>query len=167
MLSDLKAKAWYYPEEENKILVVMTLGQIFDDLVEEYEKKEELLLAYAVECLAMEILKKAYDMFEEKIYEREGKYPGEYHFLDDEEMKNIPRILEKMKIREVSCNEVFTLIPQKTVVFMTKLSCEKSAGCIRLCENCSRKNCPNRAQKTEQNQAVLNYGYQRILGNGE
>ena len=166
MLSDLKVKVWYRPEKEDKILVVMTLGQIFDDLMEEYEKKEELLLAYAQECLAMEILKKAYDMFSGKLYEREGKYPDEYHFLDDEEMKNVPEILKEMNIQEVRCNEAFALIPQKTVVFMAGLSCKENAECIRLCENCKQKNCPNRVQNTEPYSLPLNYGYQRILGNG-
>lgn len=166
MLSDLRVKVWYRPEQEDKILVVMTLGQIFDDLVEEYEKKEELLLAYATDCLAMEILKKAYDMFSGKIYEREGKYPKEYHFLDDKEMKNMPEILKQMDIEEVCCNEAFALIPQKTVVFKTELSCEENAECIRLCENCKQKNCPNRVKNTEPHLLPLNYGYKRILGNG-
>lgn len=166
MLSDLRVKAWYRPEQENRILVVMTLGKVFDDLVEEYEKQEELLLAYAAECLAMEVLKKAYDMFSAKLYEKEGKYAGEFLFLDDEAMKNMPEILKEMKIEEVCCNEAFALIPQKTVVFLAEVSDEQNAGCIRLCENCSQKNCPNRMQKTEHNLAALNYGYQRILGNG-
>ena len=166
VLSDLRVKAWYCPKEENRILVIMTLGKIFDDLVEEYEQKEELLLAYAAECFAMEVLKKAYDMFGVKLYEKEGKYAGEFHFLDDEAMRNIPEILKRMKIEEVYCNEAFALIPQKTVVFFAELSDEQNAGCIKLCENCSQKNCPNRMQKTEHNFAALNYGYQRILGNG-
>lgn len=166
VLSDLRVKAWYCPKEENRILVVMTLGQIFDDLVEEYEQKEELLLAYAVECLAMEVLKKAYEMFGEKLYEIEEKYPGEYHFLDDKAMRDMPEILKGMKIGEVYCNEAFALIPQKTVVFLTELSDEKNTECISLCESCSRKNCPNRMEKTKKHLAALNYGYQRILGNG-
>lgn len=165
-LSNLRVKAWYYPEEGNKILVIMTLGQIFDDLVEEYEEKEELLLAYAVECLAMEVLKKAYDMFSGVLYEREGKYPGEYFFLDDKAMRKMPEILKEMKIKEVRCNEAFALIPQKTVVFMTEMSDQKNGGCIRLCENCSQKNCPSKRQKAARDLAALNYGYQRILGNG-
>lgn len=166
MLSDLRVKVWYRPEKEDKILVVMTLGQIFDDLVEEYEKKEELFLAYALDCLAMEILKKAYDMFSGKLYEREGKYPNEYHFLDDKEMKNMPEILKQMDIQEVCCNEALALIPQKTVVFMTKLSHEENTECIRICENCKQKNCPNRVKNTEPHSLPLNYGYQRIFGNG-
>lgn len=167
VLSDIKARAWYRWEQEDKILVVMTLGQVFDDLTERYERKEELLLAYAVECLAMELLKKSYDIFKEAIYEREGKYPGEYYFLNDEEMIYMSEILEQMRIREVRCNEAFALIPQKTIVFLTELSYEKKGGCIRLCENCSQVNCPNRMQTLEERRPVLNYGYQRILGNGE
>lgn len=166
VLSDLRAKAWYRWEEENRILVVMTLGKFFDDLVEAYEKQEELLLAYAAECLAMEVLKKAYDMFGAKLYEREGKYPREFHFLDEKAMRKMPEILKEMKIEEVCCNEAFALIPQKTVVFLTEVSDEQNAGCIRLCKNCSQKNCPNRIQEKEHDSAALNYGYQRILGNG-
>lgn len=165
VLSDIRAKAWYRREQEDKILVVMTLGQVFDDLAERYERKEELLLAYAVECLAMGLLKKSYDIFRKVIYEREGKYPGEYHFLNDKEMINMSEILEEMGIGEVRCNEALALIPQKTVVFLTELSNEKKGGCIRLCENCSQINCPNRMRIAEEG-PVLNYGYQRILGNG-
>lgn len=164
--SDIRVRVWYCPEQENRLLVVMTLGADFDDLIEKYEKEEELLLAYAVECLAMEVLKKAYDIFPEKLYEREGKYPGEYHFLDDEEMRRMPELLKEMKIREVSCNEAFALVPQKTVVFMTEVSDKKNAGCISVCETCGREDCPNRTRGREVRAAGLNYGYQRILGNG-
>lgn len=164
--SDIRVRVWYCPEQENRLLVVMTLGTDFDDLIEKYEKEEELLLAYAVECLAMEVLKKAYDIFPEKLYEREGKYPEEYHFLDDEEMRRMPELLKEMKIREVSCNEAFALVPQKTVVFMTELSDARNAGCISVCETCGREDCPNRTGGREVRSAGLNYGYQRILGNG-
>ena len=110
--------------------------------------------------LAMEALKKAYEMFGGKLYEIEGKYPGEYHFLDDKAMRNVPEILKGMEIGEVYCNEAFALIPQKTVVFLTEVSYEKNAECIKLCESCSQKNCSNRMEKTKKHLAALNYGYQ-------
>lgn len=165
-LSNLMARAWYRPEQDGKILTVMSLGRIFDDLIESYEKKEELLLAYAAECLAMEVLKKAYEMFGRMLYEKEGKYPETYHFLNDKEMRNMPEILEQMGIREICCNEAFALVPQKTVVFLTELSDRANKECAKPCVNCSRKNCPNRTKETEQNPAALNYGYQRIFGSG-
>lgn len=165
-LFNARARVWYRREQEDKLLVVMTLGQAFDDLIEAYEKKEELLLAYAIECLAMELLKKAYDILGAELYKREGKYPGEYHFLDNEEMKLMPEILKGMKIRDVGCNEAYALIPQKTVVFLTELSYERKAECIRLCENCEQINCPNRMPASEERLSVLNYGYWRILGTG-
>lgn len=163
----VKVKAWYRPEGEDRVLVVLTLGKVFDDLIEEYEKNEELLSAYAVECFAMAILKKAYDIFRDEFYGREGKYPGEYHFLDEKELRSVQEILRQMKIREVSCNEAFALVPQKTVVFLTEVSDKRNVGCISVCGNCSREDCPNRTSEPEEILSVLNYGYQRILGNGD
>lgn len=164
--SACKVKSWYGFEQEEEILVVMTLGKQFDKLMDRYETEGELLKAYALECLAMEILRKAYGLFEDVLYDHMGKYPCEFRFLDEEQMKKIPEILSRLDIDEVQCNESFALIPQKTVVFLTELSEERNADCTRICENCGQKNCPNRKEKKAQEEkAVLNYGYQRILGN--
>lgn len=165
-LSDIKAKVWYRLEKENTILAVMTLGKEFDDLTDKYEKDGELLLAYALECLGMRILKIAYDMFREKFYEKEGKYLGVYHFLEEKEMEDMPKVLKQMEIREVRCNQALALIPQKTVVFLTEMSDERKAGCMAICENCSQRNCPNTEAIKGEPGAALHYGYQRILGNG-
>jgi hypoxanthine-DNA glycosylase len=157
-------QAWYR-KEENKITTVMTLGGQYDTWISEYEAQKELLKAYAVECYAMGILRKAYESFGEQIYQREGRYIGTLQFLDESQMKEVPKLLQQMGIRSVCCNEALAMVPQKTVVFMTELSNEKQVHCANICEECNQKNCPNR-QKSKIT-GVLNYGYQRILGNKE
>lgn len=161
-----KIKSWYWFEREKELLVIMTLGKQFDKLTEQYEAEGELLKAYALECLAMEILRKAYGLFENALYDHMGKYPCEFRFLTEEQMKKMPEILLRLKIDEVQCNEAFALTPQKTVVFFTELSEEKRDDCTKICKSCGRKNCPNRVmEKTGEEKGLLNYGYQRILGN--
>ncbi len=164
--STSRVKSWYRFEQEEKILVILTLGNQFDQLMDQYEAKGELFGAYALECLSMEILRKAYGLFEKALYDQIGKYPGEFRFLNEEEMKKVPQMLSQMNIDEVRCNEAFALIPQKTVAFFTELSEEKKADCTRICENCGQKDCPNRIKEEVRGEkTVLNYGYQRILGN--
>lgn len=154
-------KVWYRHETGmNKITVVMTIGNTYDEMIDLYESKGELLKAYALECFAMGILRKAYGLFGERLYEREKKYPGEFRFFDEEQMKSVPKLLEQMGIQEICCNEALALTPQKTVVFMTELSKEKREDCGNICKNCTQYSCPNRQQ-------ILSYGYQRILGNKE
>lgn len=164
--STCRVKSWYGIAQEDGIVVVMTLGKQFDKLMEQYETEGELLKAYALECFAMEILRKAYGLFENVLYSHIGKYPGEFRFLDEEQMKKVPEILSQLDIDEVQCNEAFALIPQKTVVFFTQLSKEKKTDCTRICKNCGQRNCSSRIQeKKREEKTVLNYGYQRILGN--
>lgn len=156
-----KVRAWYCREGlPDKITVVMTIGKTYDEMISHYEARGELLKAYAVECLAMGILRNAYSLFGDQIYEREGKYPGELLFLEEEQMKRVPKLLEQMNIQEVQCNEALALTPQKTVVFITELSDVKKVNCGNICATCKRYSCPNR-------QHVYQYGYQRILANRE
>lgn len=172
-----KAEEWLEKEEQkekqNKITVVMTLGPLYDRRIVEYESRGELLKAYTLECYAMELLWEAYMLFQEEIYKREHQYPGEFYFFDVEQMKKVPEMLVQMGIEEVCCNEALALIPQKTVVFMTEMSDEKRSSCGSICESCDRySTCPNRqsgsdGEKETKTTGVLNYGYQRILGNKE
>lgn len=177
-------RAWYRYETEEEILVIMTLGGRYDKLIEHYEQNGELLKAYAADCLAMAVLKKGYTMFSDALYQCENKYPGEFCFLEDEQMKRVPGTLSDMGITEVFCNEAFVMVPQKTVVFMTELSDKKSKDCAEICENCTRKTCIGKTctgktctgktsarrgtDEAEQwkrcGYSALNYGYQQILG---
>lgn len=172
-------KAWYRYESEKELLVIMTLGAQYDEVIAHYEQNGELLKAYAADCLAMAVLKKGYAMFSDALYQCEKKYPGEFHFLEDEQMKRVPGVLSDMGITEVFCNEAFVMVPQKTVVFLTEMSDKKSEDCAEICENCTRRTCARKTctretsiwretDKVEQwkqcGYSGLNYGYRQILG---
>lgn len=165
-------QAWYRYEADDELFVVMTLGACCDRLIEQYEQSGKLLKAYALDCFAMELLRKGYEVFADVLYSCENKYPGDFCFLEEAQMRQVPGILKDMGITEVSCNEAFIMLPKKTVVFMTKLSETKNANCGGICENCGRKDCLNRellkeAKKKKEQYTDgcpgLNYGYRQIL----
>lgn len=157
--AEASVKVWYL-REQNEITAVMTIGSAYDEMTALYETKGELLQAYAADCFAMGILRRAYELFGAQFYEREKKYPGRLRFFDGEQMKEVPKLLERMGVGEVSCNEALAMTPQKTVVFMTELSDEKNAACADICADCTRVDCPNR-KKTA---GPFRYGYQQIFG---
>lgn len=159
-------------DSADKITAVMTIGSAYDDMIALYEAKGELLKAYAADCFAMGILRLAYGLFGERLYEREKKYPGKLRFFDEEQMKEVPELLKRMKVGEVSCNEAFAMTPQKSVVFMTEMSDEKSEDCGNICGNCLRTDCPNRQKTDSKAEAgerrktggAFSYGFQQIFG---
>ena len=169
----IKVKIWY--KKEDLLTVILSLGDFYDDWIEAFEKRGELLKAYAVENYALALMRKAYGVLGKEIYAREGKYPGELQFFDEEQMQIVPDLLAELDVKEVQCNEAFAMIPQKTVVFSTKLSREKQADCDDICAKCDRVNCPNRQKAGEldekvenyQDKNILNYGYRQILSNKE
>lgn len=169
----IKVTIWY--KKANLLTVILSLGDFYDAWIDRFEKRGELLKAYAVENYALALMRKAYGVFGKEIYAREGKYPGELQFFDEEQMQTVPDLLAELNVKEVQCNEAFAMIPQKTVVFSTELSSEKQADCDDICAKCDRVNCPNRQkagrldEKVEnyQNKSILNYGYRQILSNKE
>lgn len=169
----IKVKIWY--KEEDSLTVILSLGDFYDAWIDAFEKRSELLKAYAVENYALALMRKAYGVLGQEIYAREGKYPGELQFFDEEQMQTVPDLLAELGIKEVHCNEALAIIPQKTVIFTTELSKEKKADCGDICAKCDRINCPNRQkagrldEKIEnyQDKSILNYGYRQILSNKE
>lgn len=170
---EIQVKIWY--KKEDSLTVILSLGDFYDDWIDAFEKRGELLKAYAVENYALALMRKAYGVFGKEIYAREGKYPGELQFFDEEQMQTVPDLLAELDITEVQCNEAFAMIPQKTVVFTTELSEEEKIDCGNICAQCNRVNCPNRQEAGElgekkenyQDKSVLNYGYRQILSNKE
>lgn len=154
-----EAEAYYGVLHEKNVLGLITLGECFDDAIAGFEEAGEILKAYETDYCAMEILKKSYVIFGNILYKNEGKYAGALRFLGEEHMKHLPAILERLQVEGVSCNPAFALIPQKTVAFMTELSCDKIRECFHICNGCDRIDCPSR-----QEEAPMPYGYERILG---
>lgn len=171
--AEVQVKIWY--KKEDSLTAILSLGDFYDDWIDAFEKRGELLKAYAVENYALALMRKAYGVLGKEIYAREGKYPGELRFFDEKQMQTVPDLLAELNVKEVQCNEAFAMIPQKTVVFSTELSSEKQADCDDICAKCDRVNCPNRQkaggldEKVEnyQDKSILNYGYRQILSNKE
>lgn len=136
---------------EKIAIVILTIGEQFDRICEQYEEDGELLLAYAADCLGMEVLRKAYEEVGKVIYSNEKLYPGYFHFLEGEELKQLPDILGRLQITEVRCNEQYVMIPQKSVAFFTELSRKEQKNCLTLCEQCANKTCENRCEEREKN----------------
>lgn len=171
--AEVQVKIWY--KKEDSLTAILSLGDFYDDWIDAFEKRGELLKAYAVENYALALMRKAYGVLGKEIYAREGKYPGELRFFDEKQMQTVPDLLAELNVKEVQCNEAFAMIPQKTVVFSTELSSEKQVDCDDICAKCDRVNCPNRQkaggldEKVEnyQDKSILNYGYRQILSNKE
>lgn len=150
--------AYKSPREESRLAVLVTLGVGVDDLQEEYNAAGHLTESYMIECIAMELLKNAYEQAAEKIYGHYGLWMNGFDFLGDrvpiEEMEEMFAILEP---EEISYNQAYMLTPKKTVAFYTTLTDIREAAFCNLCSTCSHTKCIHR-------RGNLTYGYQRIFG---
>jgi hypothetical protein len=139
--------------------VIVSLGAGIDALQESYEEKGCLTKSYMIECIAMELLQKTYELAAAALHETYGLWMDGYDFLGErypiELTKDVFRLL---KPEDISYNQAYMLTPKKTVVFLTALHKERQDSYCHVCDRCSNVGCPNR--QTEH----LNYGYQRIFG---
>lgn len=165
ILQEIMPKLYYgaFPFEEKEgqeqIAVIVTLGERFDEIQEEYSRQKQLSESYQIECIGMELLKLAYEKVAEQIYEATGKWLGTFQFLGDKyPLEMIPAVCEALAPGEISYNDAYMLQPKKTVVFLSVLGTERKESSCHLCDNCSNVTCQNR-QTTN-----LTYGYQRIFG---
>lgn len=155
---------WYQVSLSEKQRVVMTLGDFFDTKMEMYVQKEQLLFAYMVDCLGMGILRMAYQMFHEAHFCHSELLTSDMVFLNQEEMKDLSGFFERLGITEVKLNESLVMIPQKTVVFSTRVhksldmdNKEKKQeerknynienGCMNICEMCDNTECAHRRKR--------------------
>lgn len=105
--------------KSNSIAVLMTLGQTVDECQSRMMAEGLLLEAYAVECLSMEILNRAYGKLERLLEMETGMRWGRYLFPgSDGALEENKRILSAFEQSEVSCNDAYALIPQKSVVYI-------------------------------------------------
>ncbi|WP_026652860.1 hypothetical protein [Butyrivibrio proteoclasticus] len=125
--------------------VVASLGRAVDSLQDSFLQKGDIRSAYILDCIASELLAKAYDGIDERLYELTGKYAGDYVFVGDDELplESTPEIMVKLGQKKIRYNEAFALIPKKSVLFKTALLPEKphKAG---MCSNCGAVDCQMR-----------------------
>lgn len=159
-------------ERNNCFAVLMTLGQQVDDSQSGLMEAGHLSEAYAVECLSMEILSKAYEELEGLLEQETGMSCGEYFFPgSDGSMEETAVILDTMKQCEVRYNEAYALIPQKSVVYIIEMKevwKEQSTKAVteekesvsslskslslnkKICASCNRKDCTERIKENVQ-----------------
>lgn len=182
--TELEAVSEDQVKEGTQLAVIVSLGAKVDTLQNEYIRKERLTEGYMIECIGMELLKMAYELTAEKIWERFGLWIGAFGFLGDRHPLELTEDVFHLLVPEgISYNQAYMLTPKKTVVFMTTLQQERKGGYCHICDACSHLQCPNRQSveetketekrteqgigfdKAKQNQSAnLNYGYQRIFG---
>lgn len=152
------------PEEQVQagitLAVAVSLGENIDILQNEYISRECLTEAYMIECIGMELLKNAYELAAEKIWDQYGLWTGGFEFLGERyPLEMTGAVLGLLAPDAITYNAAYMLMPKKTVVFMTALQEERRNGYCHVCDTCSNLRCPNRI-----NAVHLNYGYQRIFG---
>lgn len=146
-----KITVWFQAKEGSRILVLMSFGSFFDDWIERYEQKEELLKAYIVECYAMGVLRRAYRAFYDEHALQTGTYVAGMKFLDVEDVAQVGNLIEKLNIQDVKINEAKVFVPQKTVAFSTwKQDEKKDCTDLNICEQCGNINCINRKKNANQ-----------------
>ena len=122
----------------------VTLGSSLDALQELYSTSGAVMEAYMIECLAMEMLGRAYCQFAEVVWEREKRWLDEFAFFGDsrpiEEMPQVLAVLES----SIQCNEAMVLAPSKSVVFTAVWKKEKGNGHGSVCRFCNNVSCPMR-----------------------
>lgn len=144
-----------------KVTAIVSLGMEVDELQEEYRRKEEYLYSYAVDCLSMPLLEKAYDVLSDHLWKNGHGAIWSYEFFGDRlSMDAITEIFDRLKPKNISYNQAFMFTPKKTTVFMAALSQEKKHAC-GLCSRCANKTCLHRSNK--KSIMEYSYGYQRIF----
>lgn len=144
--------ALYY--EEERVSCVVTLGERFDQLLD--AASENLLMAYMMECLGMELLSTSYDKLSEYVFSKQGKWLGEYHFLDEKETERF--VLEWEDSDKLPVNwKGGMLHPLKSVIYTAVYKEEKEEGSCSSCEQCTNVSCTFR--NTGQ---IYSYGISQI-----
>lgn len=178
---------------DNGVICVATLGNGYDRLLDVVAESQHLLLAYSMECFAMEFLSKTYEKMNETVFRETGKWMGEYHFLGAEDFKDIEKYLSALYCEDIndksygnelsdrtSSNSVVTwengmLHPLKSVMFTAEYKEHREeSGChnCELCENvtCSfrqvvqKSNIRKNKVEVDVSNTVYSYGISHIFG---
>ena len=145
-------------KKDNMVICAVTLGRWIDELQDIYERAGKVMSAYMVECLAMEMLTKAYEQTAVILHREMGLWVSGYVFFGDElTLEQMADALKNYGAKSVQCNEAYGLIPQKSVVYMAQLTDVRQESTCGICAGCKNTDCPNR-------QVNATYGMERIFG---
>lgn len=149
----------------DKAVVLMTLGEDVDRVQSSLMEEESLSEAYMAECIAMELLMKAYGRGDDFLRERTGLWCGQYEFPGTgRPMEDVAEIVDSFGQEEISYNGAYMLIPKKSVAYIVPLQTKEPEVKRKqsLCAGCNRTDCEKRAGSPKE----LNYGYRRIFSKG-
>ena len=150
MLSPLlQIKAYYIWKEkgetvsyEKYAVVFLTLGDGADALQELYLSRNCLSEAYMIECIAMELLTKAYGEFVREIQEETGKWVMKLDFLGDTyPLELLGEFYKEFGQIDITYNESFVLSPKKSVAFLLPVTEKKLGNPCNTCDSCSSLEC--------------------------
>ncbi|MDD6812132.1 MAG: hypothetical protein PUD93_09745 [Lachnospiraceae bacterium] len=167
LLQEIKPEMFY--ECAAMVYVVVSLGESVDKLQNRYTEEGNLLEAYMVECISMELLTQAYERTGEIIYRDTGKWLSGFDFLGEKyPLSLMEDIFEVLQPEGICFNHAYMLTPKKTVVFVSQLQKERKNSMCYICSQCSNYNCINRLNESTKNvNRNMTYGYQRIFGKKE
>ncbi len=162
---------------KDQVTCIATLGERYDRLLDVVMESQHLLMAYSLECFAMEFLSKTYERMNETVFEETDKWIGEYHFIGDEEM--IKEIVCGKNLEEDSSDlsvnwEKGMLRPLKSVIFTAEYRDKREESGCHDCEKCDNLTCTFRQIITKNvrkprevnvdaKSAVYSYGISRIF----
>lgn len=157
----------FYEIENEKINILMTLGDGIDELIELYEKNNCLEEAYIIDCIGSELLSKAYKAMIKKIEADTGKFVSSLQFLGDKYPLEMTKdFFEKLRPEGMSYNDAFILTPSKSVSMIMTLSEEKPACPVENeCNACQNFTCPNRNERKKITNTVNLSSLPKTYGN--
>lgn len=172
---------------EDYAIVFLSLGDGVDALQEVYLEREAVTEGYMIECLASELLSKAYKECVRLLQAERGKWAEKIDFLGDTyPLELIEGFYADFEGMPITFNAQYVLQPKKSVVFLLPMhptqEGKENAPC-HICGNCKNTDCIFREKSdTDSVQAEeaaplrknlrsdtagSTYGYQRIFGNNQ
>lgn len=125
---------------ETETLCIVTLGERYDRLYEMVMKANHLMMAYCMECWALDLLSMSYEKVSEFAHEENGKWLGKYHFAGEMSTEKMEEYLEPFAELSVKWDKT-TLKPLKSVIYTASYQDKKENGCMHSCEQCENISC--------------------------
>lgn len=140
VLTEEDRKRYPFVKENRFAVVAVTLSEMVDRLQELYLEVTEVMVAYRIECLSLDLLRKAYQQIEDILYKEYGLQGGAYIFPGEKyEVECIEALLKELGQTEITMTENFMLKPQKSAVYLLELKEEKQTGHSGICATCSNR----------------------------
>ena len=123
---DAKAKAEDISFKEDSIKqyveAVITLGSAVDNFQDNCQAQGNVVWAYYVECIGMELLSKAYEDFDNILHQETGLWAGDYEYIGSAyPLEEIVPVFERLRQKQVTYNSAFALSPKCSVAVIVPL----------------------------------------------